>query len=406
MQQTQATAQARLSRLLEYGTTYVPRYKGLRPRISEFPIVGKMALRSEPEVFVSDMYSGVRNSLCAFLRNPTVGAHPEVSFNSSILIDQTSGTNGVPFRFPKLKSERAECALNIWGVRKGLDALITPLNIYSINHAPPSQRAPRTIEGIVRVLSDRKTRWLHAGSRFLKALLAAVADGRVQMPPGLRFVENSGSRMPPELLVALHASKIEVADQYGCREAWAIGYGDGGLRFQVIQQNVFVEVVDRLGRSEAEGVVGRILVTALHQSLFPFIRYDTGDVGRILSDGNGNRFVQLEEHRACERIIGSSEYGSDVFKGVLDWINRNNAFPSLTYIQIRQKSDSAFSVIIPHIPQPDLFVKLLSSKFNERGILQKNAEFTICPTEPDSTSFADKDLLFTNRYYAPDLATD
>ena len=44
----------------------------------------------------------------------------------------------------------------------------------------------------------------------------------------------------------------------------------------------YVEIVDDRGRTLPSGETGRIIITSLDQEVFPFLRYDTGDLGHIM----------------------------------------------------------------------------------------------------------------------------
>lgn len=75
---------------------------------------------------------------------------------------------------------------------------------------------------------------------------------------------------------------VPVADCYGSREAGFIAHECPQGRMHVTAENVIVEIL-RDGRSVPSGETGEIVVTHLDAYAMPFIRYRTGDVGRLLS---------------------------------------------------------------------------------------------------------------------------
>ena len=74
---------------------------------------------------------------------------------------------------------------------------------------------------------------------------------------------------------------VPVADGYGSREAGFIAHEcpEGGMH--VTAENVIVEIVND-GEPAATGESGEIVVTHLDAYAMPFVRYRTGDVGRLL----------------------------------------------------------------------------------------------------------------------------
>jgi phenylacetate-CoA ligase len=72
-----------------------------------------------------------------------------------------------------------------------------------------------------------------------------------------------------------------VANGYGSREAGFIAHECPAGGMHLSAEDVIVEIVDEEGRALAPGSHGEIVVTHLATRDFPFIRYRTGDVGRL-----------------------------------------------------------------------------------------------------------------------------
>lgn len=74
----------------------------------------------------------------------------------------------------------------------------------------------------------------------------------------------------------------EVYDRYGLEELGVVGMEcaqhDG---FHILPESVIVEIIDKSGTPASDGTDGRIVVTSLMNYNMPFIRYDTGDIGRM-----------------------------------------------------------------------------------------------------------------------------
>lgn len=79
---------------------------------------------------------------------------------------------------------------------------------------------------------------------------------------------------------------------FNCEVYDGYGLNDGGVTaFECSQHNglhidmdrAILEVIDEKGKRLENGV-GRIIATDLYNNIFPFIRYDTGDIGEILTE--------------------------------------------------------------------------------------------------------------------------
>ncbi len=74
---------------------------------------------------------------------------------------------------------------------------------------------------------------------------------------------------------------VQVTNGYGSRDAGFIAHECPRGRMHLTAENVIVETVDPQGCSLPVGQVGEIVVTHLDAYAMPFIRYRTGDVGRL-----------------------------------------------------------------------------------------------------------------------------
>lgn len=74
---------------------------------------------------------------------------------------------------------------------------------------------------------------------------------------------------------------VPVADGYGSRDAGFIAHECPQGDMHLTSENVIVEIVDPSGAPVACGDTGEIVVTHLDTYAMPFIRYRTGDVGRL-----------------------------------------------------------------------------------------------------------------------------
>jgi len=100
--------------------------------------------------------------------------------------------------------------------------------------------------------------------------------------PSLRVIFNTAEMMDAaKKQVAQEVFGAPVAEEYGSSEcgAFAMQCPEGGLHLSV--ENVVVEILQD-GKPVPTGEVGEVVVTVLHNTALPFIRYRLGDQARLL----------------------------------------------------------------------------------------------------------------------------
>ncbi|MGB2985601.1 MAG: AMP-binding protein, partial [Phycisphaerae bacterium] len=97
---------------------------------------------------------------------------------------------------------------------------------------------------------------------------------------------------------------VPVADGYGSREAGFIAHECPEGSMHLTAENVIVEIVDSDGNLVPGGQSGEIVVTHLDAYAMPFIRYRTGDVGRLkpgrCACGRGLSVMDVVQGRATD----------------------------------------------------------------------------------------------------------
>ncbi len=78
-------------------------------------------------------------------------------------------------------------------------------------------------------------------------------------------------------LLIEQAFGVPAINEYGTSEVDLIAFEDLSGKWQLSNENIFIEVLDEDGKQLTAGGEGRILLTALHNKAMPFIRYEIGD---------------------------------------------------------------------------------------------------------------------------------
>jgi len=101
--------------------------------------------------------------------------------------------------------------------------------------------------------------------------------------------------------------KCRVFDQYGSYDGGAQALEcEKHSGFHITVEKCIIEIVDECGNYVAPGQSGRIIVTDLHNYAMPFIRYETGDIGKFSNEpcscGRGLPLLKAIEGRTADFI--------------------------------------------------------------------------------------------------------
>ena len=136
------------------------------------------------------------------------------------------------------------------------------------------------------------------------------SDGIIVRPTSLKAVFVTG-----EVLDDCQRSAIEryfgvpVANGYGSREGGFLAHQCPHGSTHVTSENVIMEIADDDGKPVPQGEAGEIVITHLDNHAMPFIRYRTGDVGRLLDAGcacgRGLQVMDVVAGRRTDRLVAT-----------------------------------------------------------------------------------------------------
>lgn len=137
-----------------------------------------------------------------------------------------------------------------------------------------------------------------------------------------------------------------VANGYGGRDAGFIAHECPSGKMHISAEDIIVEVVRNDGTNCEPGESGEIVVTHMATGDFPFIRYKTGDIGRLSNDlcdcGRGLPVLEQVEGRTTDFVVASN--GTQIHGLSLIYILRE--IDSVDSFKIVQESTSKTSVLI------------------------------------------------------------
>jgi phenylacetate-CoA ligase len=118
---------------------------------------------------------------------------------------------------------------------------------------------------------------------FLKIILEKADELGVRLP-SLRKALVSGEAFLPSLRDALAARGIAGYQAYATADVGTIAYETEARAGLVVDEGVLVEIVrPGTGDPAAPGEVGEVVVTTLLNTLYPLVRFGTGDLSALMA---------------------------------------------------------------------------------------------------------------------------
>lgn len=163
-------------------------------------------------------------------------------------------------------------------------------------------------------------------------LLCDVAEKTGKKIDALRYVEFTGEMLTKEVRKRVeHIFKCKTANHYGCNEVNTIAFECPYGEMHVISNDVYVEAFDTTNGKNADmGVEGELLITSSANRVNPFIRYNTGDRGKVLNKGKcrcgcNTQVIELTSGRVHDFILlrDGRKINSYIFVHAVEAVNRD-----------------------------------------------------------------------------------
>lgn len=137
----------------------------------------------------------------------------------------------------------------------------------------------RTLPEYVRMLEKFEPAYFtgYGHAQYLVAQHLSSVGG-LKKPPRALFTDSEGL-LPEYHRVIEEGFGAPSYDVYGLGEVGWIAVQCHEYRYHVLDLTCVLEAVDDAGRPLPHGELGRLVVTDLTQTAFPYVRYDTGDAG-------------------------------------------------------------------------------------------------------------------------------
>ncbi len=300
--------------------------------LRSLPVVGKRAVQASPESFL----------------------HPR-SARGGLTRLTTSGSTGIPLQVFLDSGAMAARVAQIYAVttefgRSPFDVMATLYERPSIIH--PLRKHTIFRELPLSIFSDERdslARMSAAGASIVSSFPSVIASLAHANAPGLglKAAYCTGETLTPRCRKEISESfGCEVFDQYGLNEAGLVAWEcPEEHRLHINSGSCIVEVLDDAGKPARRGA-GEIVVTSLISRAMPFIRYSTGDRGRLggrCRCGRGLPVLEQVEGRKDDLIVLPS--GRERSAAFIDALSE---LPELKCYQLVQESESR--LLLRYVP--------------------------------------------------------
>ena len=213
---------------------------------------------------------------------------------------------------------------------------------------PAFDLSPARLDQYLAVLQRRRPAMLFGYPSVMSLLVRhAQARGIALDGIGVKVVFATAERLYEEQRALLSAAfGAPVANGYGGRDSGFLAHEcpEGGMH--ITAEDVIVEILDQRGRPVPPGDSGAIVVTHLTSGEFPFIRYETGDVGALDTQpcrcGRGLPLLKRIEGRVTDFVVARD--GTPMHGLALIYILRD--LPQVRAFKIIQESLDCTRVLL------------------------------------------------------------
>lgn len=172
---------------------------------------------------------------------------------------------------------------------------------------------------IYNTIKTYQVKWMILQPSILQLLYQFMKKNNLSVWDDLAYIELTGEFVSESFYQKMRKwFGISIVNQYGTHEVNTIAYGEGTEYLDIVEENIYVEIVDENGCTLPDGEEGNVCVTCLTNRAMPFVRYLVGDIGKIREyDTNSGKKRQLCLTKArCMELIHLAD-GTDINPYVL-----------------------------------------------------------------------------------------
>ena len=335
-------------------------------------------------------------------------------------LETTTGTTGKPF--PVVKSAKTRMVEASYLMRKRREQcksvsvnngflLIHQVDTYlkDLNYRDDrlKNRNDIYLKIIEKLLRDKPI-WIFSSYIILNILIECAARNGYERDlrnACIKFIEITGAwLLDEERSMIERAFGCRIINNYGCREAWNIGYECYCSNLHVNSSYLIVDIQKNGSFGELLGYeeYGDVLITHLENTIFPIVRYSIGDIAKIQKNerckcGVSDDVILLAEGRITDKIKNTNIWGNAFFRRVLRALYFHDSIVDVENIKIVQDKNYHIMIYVNELISPTLFKErfVQVSKFISSEMEKFEFSFKYC----DKESFENKHNIMKDQVF-------
>ena len=270
----------------------------------------------------------------------------------NLIFQRTSGSTGQFVEILWKPQDYWRSTKCLWKKRKewyGVSALDKKCTFFTTNHSNEKVRivknsmefssyflADTDLEKYYEQMNAFKPQWLMLSPSIALILQQFCQKKNLLLPKSVKYIELFGENVSEAIYSLIREYfSVPVSIMYGAKEVNGIGLTCPNGKMHILEDNVYVE---KMGNN-------KILITSLHNTVFPIIRYDIGDmvaIDKIECSCNGSKYgvVKLygKEHYLTylDKNTGAT---TNIIKNAINYVDETLGYPLLQMQIVFEKED-------------------------------------------------------------------
>ncbi len=290
-------------------------------------------------------------------------------------IQKTSGTTGIPLCVYQHPEDYYNQVLELWRIRKNfynITPLSRKLTFYLNRDATKTLEKGYCLEaenelvvGLYDLIDGDKSKFIldkikSYKPEYIRATPTAICKfidfskkNNIHKCEEIYYIESQSEFLfdfQREIMQGFFPN-AQVSNTYGCTEISGIAQELPCCQgLHVIDKNVFIEICNNGKITQKENIEGDLIITGLNSLIMPFIRYQIGDRGKIITNNCkcGHQVIEIVAGRSNDYIKlmnGKEEHCSILVRGIEKINDLNNQVIKFKFIQRTKDSFDVYLTI-------------------------------------------------------------
>lgn len=306
----------RRDKILQYACKYVPFYRNIADithKFEDFPIICKDQILNFEVDFLSEEYknSFLSNRLISKRTSGSTGKCLNIYWDikDDILSNMEAWRWREKWYGVSIKDRYATFHTTRYGANRLIydsSEMIKYDKKISFNKTLISKK---TIPIFLKQMEEFGITFLLTQPSILSLILVYADSEGINFLNRLKYIELVGEFLATSTYNLFKRSlpNVNIANMYGTTETGYIALTCPNGHMHLINNNVFIEVLDEQNQSTVFDQYGKIILTSLRNRAMPIIRYDIGDYGmleRKKCDCEGSEYcLKILLGRSCDTIV-------------------------------------------------------------------------------------------------------